>query len=168
MPMQTLHDLFIEQLNELFAGEAASIQAMQALRRAASNPRLAKLLEAHERESEKHAARLEDIFDSLEVVPRRAGSHTLKGLCDDCVEWASMSGAEPHVRDAALIAAAQHLEHDEIASYESVCTWAGVLGLHDMAGQLALSMADERRAESRLKRLGESMQARPQRVHTTT
>ena len=124
MPMQTLHDLFIEQLNELFAGEAASIQAMQALRRAASNPRLAKLLEAHERESEKHAARLEDIFDSLEVVPRRAGSHTLKGLCDDCVEWAGMSGAEPHVRDAALIAAAQHLEHDEIAGYGCARTWA--------------------------------------------
>jgi ferritin-like metal-binding protein YciE len=91
-----------------------------------------------------------------------------RGLLEDCVALASGMGAAPDIRDAALIAVAQHLEHDEIASYESVCTWAGVLGLHEMAGQLALSMADERRAESRLKRLGESMQARPQRVHTTT
>jgi ferritin-like metal-binding protein YciE len=155
--MQTLHDLFIGQLNELFAGEAASIQAMQALRRAASNPRLAKLLEAHERESEKHAARLEDIFDSLEVVPRRAGSHTLKGLCDDCVEWASMSGAEPHVRDAALIAAAQHLEHDEIAGYGCARTWASLLGFTTSASEMLKTLTEERRFDESLTRIAETL-----------
>ncbi|MFZ4722475.1 MAG: DUF892 family protein, partial [Phycisphaerales bacterium] len=57
------------------------------------------------------------------------------------------------------IAVAQHLEHDEIASYESVCTWAGLLGLKQTAGQLALTMAEERRAEGRLRRLSESLHA---------
>ena len=83
MPMQTLHDLFIEQLNELFAGEAASIQAMQALRRAASNPRLARLFEAHERESEKHAARLEDVGDGA-IVIEELREEARRGLTDEC------------------------------------------------------------------------------------
>ena len=157
MPMQTLHDLFIEQLNELFAGEAASIQAMQALRRAASNQRLARLFESHERESERHAARLEDIFDSLEVVPRRSGTHALKGLCDDCVAWADLSGADPHVRDAALIAAAQHLEHDEIAGYGCARTWASLLGHRGVASALQRILNEERRVDERLTRLAESL-----------
>lgn len=157
MPMQTLHDLFLEQLNELFAGEAASIQAMQALRRAASNPRLARLFEAHERESEKHAARLEDVFDTLQVVPRKAGSHALKGLCDDCVEWARMSGAEPHVRDAALIAAAQHLEHDEIAGYGCARTWAKLLGHRSIASTLQRTLAEERRMDARLSKIADAL-----------
>ena len=54
---------------------------------------------------------------------------------------------EPGVRDAGLMAVAQHLEHDAIASYECVCHWAGLLGLTEAAGLLALNMAEERRAE---------------------
>jgi ferritin-like metal-binding protein YciE len=82
-----------------------------------------------------------------------------RGLLEDCVALASGMGAAPDIRDAALIAVAQHLEHDEIASYESVCTWAGLLGLKQTAGQLALTMAEERRAEGRLRRLSESLHA---------
>ena len=138
------------------SAEASAAAAAEATASAEAEAILERL-EAHERESEKHAARLEDIFDSLEVAPRRAGSHTLKGLCDDCVEWASMSGAEPHVRDAALIAAAQHLEHDEIAGYGCARTWASLLGHRGVASALQRTLNEERRVDERLTRLAESL-----------
>jgi len=167
-PTTNLHDLMMAQVRDLYAAEKDTVQVLTELARAASNPQLAYLFRLHGSETREHILRLKRVLDGQETRPTPLRNRGKRGLLEDCIELASDQTLEPSVRDAALIAVAQHLEHDEIASYESVCTWAGVLGLHEMAGQLALSMADERRAESRLKRLGESMQARPQRVHTTT
>ena len=154
-----LHDLLAQQLSELYAAEKDAVQVLAELARAASSPRLAYLFRLHAAETREHIARLRAILDDLGVHARPLRTRGKRGLLEDCVAIASGIGTKPGVRDAALIAVAQHLEHDEIASYESVCTWAGLLGLQQAAGQLALTMAEERRAEGRLRRLSESLHA---------
>lgn len=161
-----LHDLMMSQVQDLYAAEKDTVQVLSELARAASNPQLAYLFRLHGSETREHILRLKRVLDGQDTRPTPLRNRGKRGLLEDCIELASDQTLEPTVRDAALIAVAQHLEHDEIASYESVCTWAGVLGLHELAGQLALSMADERRAESRLKRLGESMQSEARRIPT--
>ena len=153
-----LKALLMSQISDLYAAEKDTVQVLSELARAASNPQLAYLFRLHASETEEHILRLKRAMDGHALHPRPLRTRGKRGLLEDCIELASDRSLEPPVRDAALIAVAQHLEHDEIASYESVCTWAGVLGMRDVAAQLALSMADERRAESRLRRLGEALQ----------
>jgi ferritin-like metal-binding protein YciE len=81
----------------------------------------------------------------------------MKGLCQDCLRLANMSKAEPHVRDAALIAVAQHVEHDEIAGYGCARTWAGLLGYDQAASRLQQTLAEERKADAELSRLAERL-----------
>lgn len=154
-----LRALLMGQISDLYAAEKDTVQVLTELARAASNPQLAYLFRLHASETEEHILRLKRAMDGQSLPARPLRTRGKRGLLEDCFDLASDRSLEPSVRDAALIAVAQHLEHDEIASYESVCTWAGILGLRDMAAQLALSMADERRAESRLRRLGEAMQS---------
>lgn len=154
-----LRGLLMQQLSELYAAEKDAVQVLTELARAASSPRLAYLFRLHAAETREHIARLRAILDDLGMRPQPLRTRGKRGLLEDCVAIASGMGAAPDIRDAALIAVAQHLEHDEIASYESVCTWAGLLGLQQAAGQLALTMAEERRAEGRLRRLSESLHA---------
>ena len=157
MPLQNLHDLLVAQLHELLAGEAASIEALRTLQGVAASPRLARALQAHEAESERHAERLEGIFEELEVTPKRSGSQGMKGLCADCLELARLPRAEPHVRDAAVIAVAQHLEHDEIAGYGCARTWAKLLGHRTVASALQKTLDEESRMDARLSRIAEAL-----------
>ena len=100
------------------------------------------------------AAMLARVIENIQGQLWQGGK---RGLLEDFVAIAANPVTTGAVRDAALIAVAQHLEHDAIASYDCVCQWAGLLGLQDAAGTLALSMAEERRSEARLRRLGESL-----------
>jgi len=157
MPLQKLHDLFIGQLNELPAGGAAGIEALRTLQGVTSNPRLLRALRAHEAESEDHAARLEGIFEELGITPRRGGSQGMKGLCADCLDLARLARVEPHVRDAAVIAVAQHIEHDEMAGYGCARTWAKLLGHRTIASTLQRTLNEEGRFDSKLSRLADAM-----------
>ena len=157
MPLQNLNDLFIAQLNELLAGEAVGIEALRTLEGIASAPRLARVLKAHEAESQDHADRLEAIFEELGVTPRRGASQGMKGLCADCLELSRLARAEPHVRDAAAIAVVQHLEHDEIAGYGCARAWAKLLGHRSIASTLQRTLNEERRMDTRLSKIADAL-----------
>jgi ferritin-like metal-binding protein YciE len=157
MPLQKLQDLFVAQLHELHAGEAAGIEALRTLQGVTSHPRLLRALQAHEAESEAHAERLEGIFEELGITPRRGGSQGMKGLCADCLELARLARVEPHVRDAAVIAAAQRIEHDEMAGYGCARTWAKLLGHRTIASTLQRSLNEEGRFDAKLSRLADAM-----------
>jgi ferritin-like metal-binding protein YciE len=157
MPLQTLNELFIAQLNELLAGEAACIDAYRTLQGVTTSPRLSRSLKAHEAESQDHADRLEAIFEELGVTPRRGASQGMKGLCADCLELARLARVEPHVRDAAVIAVAQHLEHDEIAGYGCARTWAKLLGHRSIASTLQRTLVEERRCDTRLSKIADAL-----------
>jgi ferritin-like metal-binding protein YciE len=157
MPLQKLQDLLVAQLNELHAGEAAGIEALRTLQGVTSDPRLARALRAHEAESEVHATRLEEVFEELGITPRRGGSQGMKGLCADCLELARLARVEPHVRDAAVIAMAQRIEHDEMAGYGCARTWAKLLGHRTIASVLQRSLNEEGRFDAKLSRLADAM-----------
>jgi ferritin-like metal-binding protein YciE len=154
-----LHTLLNDQLSDLYAAEKDTVQVLSELASAARSPRLAHLFRMQVAETQGHIERLRGVLDDLGVEPRPLVTRGKRGLLEDCLRLAEDGARPPAVRDAGLMAVAQHLEHDAIASYECVCHWAGLLGLHEAAGMLALNMAEERRAEGRLRRLSESLDA---------
>jgi ferritin-like metal-binding protein YciE len=81
----------------------------------------------------------------------------MKGLCADCLELARLARVEPHVRDAAVIAAAQRIEHDEMAGYGCARTWAKLLGHRTIASNLQRSLNEEGRFDAKLSRLADAM-----------
>ena len=148
-----------DQLSDLYAAEKDTVQVLSELALAAKSPRLVHLFRMQVAETRGQIERLRGVLDELGVEPRPLSKRGKRGLLEDCMRLAEDDRGEPCVRDAGLMAVAQHLEHDAIATYECVCHWAGLLGLTDAAGLLALNMAEERRAEGRLRRLSESLDA---------
>lgn len=159
MPMNTLRDLLIEQLNELYAAERHHMMTVPRLVQATTDTRLADMLRAHADECSTHLSRLDVVFGDMGVRPpgELAESNGMRGILRDCLELANMTRAEPHVRDAALVALAQHIEHDQIAGYGCARTWSQLLGHHSSASQLQRCLDDERRADRDLTRLAQSL-----------
>lgn len=159
MPLDTMKDLLVSQLNELHAAERHGGELLPRLAESASDRKLAETLRAHATESKEHLARLENAFEELGVrtPSARSESEGVKGIAKDCLVLAKMSKAEPHVRDAAIIGAVQHLEHAEIAGYGCARTWARLLGLPAIASQLQLTLDDERHNDASLSRLAEGI-----------
>jgi len=158
MPLSTMKDLLLDQLNELYSAEVHSTQVLPKLARAASDPTLVSSLRSHAKESETHLNRLDEVFADLGTSPRSpAGSERngMRGHCDDCMRLANMENAEPHVRDAAIIAAAQHVEHAEIAGYGCARTWAMLLGHDAAAAHLQNTLGEERKSDAELTHLAE-------------
>ncbi|MFM1829780.1 MAG: hypothetical protein RLZZ558_120 [Planctomycetota bacterium] len=157
MPLNTLEDLFARELSTLVNAEKQSLAVLEKLQKASDASRLAKLLASHVEETREHVARLDRVFVELDIKPRNGGSGGMKGLRQDCIDLAGMPGVEPHVRDAAIIAAAQHLEHDEIASYGCARTWARLLGHRNAASALQKSLEEERAFDEKLSKLAETL-----------
>ena len=157
MPLETLRDLYVEQLNELYAAEKHGLRALPDLIGAASSPQLADAIEDLIQQKRQRLDRLEEIFDDADIRPRARETRGMKGLLEDCLALSHNNKIEPHVRDAALIAVAQHVEHDEIAGYGCARTWAQMLGEHDAAVLLEQSLKDEKDADSRLSTMAQSV-----------
>jgi ferritin-like metal-binding protein YciE len=154
-----LRTLLGDQVSDLYAAEKDTVQVLSELALAARSPRLAHLFRMHVAETNGQIRRLRGVLDDLGIEPRPLATRGKRGLLEDCLRLAEDDRGAPAVRDAGLMAVAQHLGHDAIASYECVCHWAGLLGLTEAAGLLALNMAEERRADGRLRRLSESLDA---------
>lgn len=155
--IRSLRDLLIEQINELHASEIQAESVLAKVSAAAASPRLAEAIRSHIEESRQHLARLDRVFGELGLKPRKAETHGAKGLLEDCARLAARSKIEPHVRDAAIIAAMQRLEHDEIAGYGCARTWAGLLGHPTAAGELLKTLTEERRFDESLTRIAETL-----------
>ncbi|MFG0285886.1 MAG: ferritin-like domain-containing protein [Phycisphaerales bacterium JB039] len=157
MPIETLRDLYVEQLNELYAAEKHGLRALPELVEAASSPVLADAIEDLIQQKRQRLDRLEEIFEDSDIRPHARETRGMKGLLEDCLALSHNKKVEPHVRDAALIALAQHVEHDEIAGYGCARTWAQVLGEHDAAALLEKSLKDEKDADARLSKMARSI-----------
>jgi ferritin-like metal-binding protein YciE len=155
MPLKTMKELLLNQLNELYAAEKHGAELLPTLAKAATSKDLAGVLGSHSEETTQHQARLEEVFREIGVRPHasRAETNCMKGLARDCLRLARMPKATPEVRDAAIIATVQHIEHDEIAGYGCARTWAEILGYHESAVRLQATLDEERRADADLSRL---------------
>src|SRR5947208_7818135 len=130
MQLQTLNDLFVEQLGDLYSAETQLVEALPKLAAAATNDKLRQAFEQHLGETHDHVQRLEEIFGQAGVIRSPETCMGMQGLIREGQEMITAQG-DAAVRDAGLIAAAQRVEHYEIAAYVTVRTIADQLGFDD-------------------------------------
>lgn len=149
MKLTTLEDLFLHKLEDLLSTEKQLLVALPEMAKAADDAELRQVILDHIAETETHLTRLERVFEMLGKKPRNRECKAMCGLIEE--EWDIVhEDAESAVHDAALIAAAQSIEHYEIAGYGSVTCWAGLLG-HDYAAELlAKTLEEEKMADEKL------------------
>lgn len=155
MSLTTLEDLFVNELKDLYSAEKQLVKALPKMAKAASSAKLRKGFEDHLKQTKKHVERLEQIFDELGVKPRGPKCEAMEGLIDEG-KRVMKEDAEPAVMDAALIAAAQRVEHYEIAGYGTVRTFANMLGQKDAERLLQQTLEEESQTNEKLTKLAES------------
>jgi ferritin-like metal-binding protein YciE len=156
MSLDALEDLLMEELNDLYDCEKKLTKALPKMAKAASSEELSEAFSEHLKETEKHVTRLERVFSSLGRKPGRKTCEAINGLLEEGKELMEEKGEEP-VKDAALIAAAQKVEHYEIASYGCVRTWAQCMGKADVAEILQETLDEEGAADKKLTEIAESL-----------
>jgi ferritin-like metal-binding protein YciE len=153
--MQTLEDMYIDLLKDLYSAEKQLVKALPKIAKAAQSSDLQKAFQEHLRQTEGHVERIERIFTDLEGSPRGKKCVGMEGLIEEGSELMK-EDAEPEVMDAGLIAAAQKVEHYEIASYGTARAWAQRLGYNDAARLLQQTLEEESMANEKLTRIAES------------
>lgn len=154
--INTLEDVFIEQLRDLYNAENQLIKALPKMAKAAHAPGLKEGFEHHLEQTREHVNRLEMIFKELDEKPTGKTCKAMQGLVEEGAETIK-ENATPEARDAALISAAQRVEHYEMAGYGSVRTYARILGHDQMAETLQMTLDEEAETDETLTRLAESI-----------
>ncbi len=153
MKLESLHELFIEELQDLYSAENQIIEALPDMIEEASSPQLKNALQQHLEETRGQVRRLDQIFDQLPKVDRKDKTcKGMKGIIKDGQDLLD-TDAEPEVLDAGMIAGAQRVEHYEIAGYGTVRTYAELLGRKDWAQLLEQTLQEEKNADQKLNQL---------------
>lgn len=155
MELDTLKDLYIEEIKDLYSAERQLVKALPKMARAANDKNLQQAFRTHLKETAQHAARLEQICKELGVSPRGKKCVGMEGLIEEGSELIKEE-PDPDVLDAGLIAKAQHVEHYEIAGYGTVRTYARQLGFENQAELLQQTLDEEGRTDHLLTELAES------------
>lgn len=156
MKLDSLDKLYVEELRDLYSAENQLLKALPKMAKGASSEELRQALEDHLEETKEHVSRLEEIFDALGEKPTGKTCHGMKGLIEEGSEILEEKGEES-VLDAGIIAAAQKVEHYEIASYGTVRTFANLLGEDDAAELLQQTLDEEGDADKRLNELADDI-----------
>ncbi len=156
MELQTLKDLYIHELRDLHSAEKQIIKALPKMVKAASNTQLAAGFEEHLDQTKEHVARLEKILTSHDESTRGPKCKGMEGLLKEGDEMIE-EDAEDDVRDAGLIAAAQRVEHYEIAGYGCARTYAELMGDPDAAALLQTTLTEESDTDKKLTNLAKSV-----------
>jgi len=154
MSLMTLKDLYIEQLRDLYSAETQLLQALPKMAAAASNTSLKEAFNTHLNETRGQLERLERIFSSLSTNPRGHTCQAMVGLIKEGEEILQKPG-DPDVKDAALIASAQRVEHYEIAGYGTVKTFAKHLEYDEHVQLLDQTLDEESNADKKLTKVAE-------------
>ncbi|HEX7182721.1 MAG TPA: ferritin-like domain-containing protein [Thermoanaerobaculia bacterium] len=155
MKLESLKDLYLEQLRDLYSAETQLVDALPKMAAAASSPDLKAGFNEHLRQTQEQVRRLERIFNDLSQKPTGHTCEGMKGLIKEGEEMIKTKG-EPAAIDAGLIAAAQRVEHYEIAGYGTVRTYAELLGHNEHVTLLERSLNEEEETDERLTELAES------------
>lgn len=153
--LNSMKDLFIDQLEDLYDAENRLIDALPKMAKAASNPQLQAAFREHLAETKQQAQRLEEIFKLIGCEPERETCDAMKGLLKEGEDLIDAKGSED-VKDAALIAAAQRVEHYEMAGYGATRTFAQHLGLSRAVDLLQMTLDEEGNANNKLTRIAET------------
>jgi ferritin-like metal-binding protein YciE len=155
MPLETLDDLFVNELKDLYSAEHQLVKALPKMVKAADNMQLSNAFAMHLTQTEEHARRIEEIFSAgLEGSPKGKKCAAMEGLLAEGKEVLDENGA-PDVKDAALIGAAQRVEHYEIAAYGTARAHAQQLGYANAARLLEQTLHEESAANDKLTQIAE-------------
>jgi len=155
MRLALLHDLFVEELRDLYDAAHQLMQTLPKMATAAFSPDLAQLFEDHLEDTRCQVGRLESIFEHLGMSPDGKICKALEGLVEELHEKIE-EDSDPNVRDAALITAAQRIAHYEMAGYGCARTFARSLGYEEATDLLQESLNEEGVTDHNLTRLAES------------
>jgi ferritin-like metal-binding protein YciE len=154
MALDTLQDLFLNELRDVYHAEKQLLKALPRMAKAAQSTTLQAAFTKHLGETERQVERLEKVFAQLGEAARGKRCQGMEGIVEEGKEILEEDGQEA-VIDAALIAAAQKVEHYEIASYGCLVTYATLLGKRDIANLLKQTLAEEENTDKALTALGE-------------
>lgn len=150
----SMEALLIDQLQDLYDAEQRLVKALPKMADAAHDPGLKQAFQDHLRATKNQVTRLERACEAVGQTARAKTCEAMKGLISEGEEMISAKG-DPNVRDAALIAAAQRVEHYEIAAYGSARTFARRIGNHQLASLLQQSLDEEKNADKLLTEIAE-------------
>ncbi len=153
--LNSFDDLFTHQLEDLYDAEHQLLDALPKMADASGSGDLKNAFNTHLMETREHVRRLEQVFQLLGKEAKRTTCPAMKGIVKEGSETISAKG-DPHVKDAALIASAQRVEHYEIAGYGTLRTLARQVGRDDVATLLQKTLDEEGSADKKLTRLAES------------
>lgn len=155
MTMNSMRELFVHELHDLYSAEKQLTEALPDMASAASAPLLATAFRDHLGETENHLKRLDECFIILGESKKTMKCKGMEGLLKEGASMAEEEG-NPLVRDSGLIGAAQRVEHYEIAAYGTAVELAGMLGEEPVADLLRQTLEEERAADTRLTSIAET------------
>ena len=156
MSLKTLADAFHDELRDVLSAEKQLVKALPKMIKKASCEKLTAALENHLAETEKQVERVEQAFEDTGKPARAKTCEAMKGLVTETEDMLK-EDAEPAVRDALIIACAQKVEHYEIATYGTLCTWAEALGYHNALKLLKQNIDEEETADKKLSELSKAI-----------
>ena len=152
MAIKTMRDLLIDELRDIYHAEKQLTRALPKLARAASNEQLKEAFTQHLEETRGQIERLEQVFELLDTRTRGKPCHAMEGLIEEAKEIMEM-GLGPELLDVALIAAAQKVEHYEIAGYGTLHALAQASGFSEAAQLLQETLDEEKKTDQLLNKL---------------
>ena len=155
MKIKTLNDLFVDMIRDLYSAESQLVKALPKMAKKATNPELKQGFEKHLQETINQKERLGKIAELLEFNPKGKKCAAMEGLVTEAEEIISEI-KDPEVLDAGLIAAAQKVEHYEIASYGTVATFAKILGNGEIEDLLRETEKEEKAADETLTKVAQT------------
>ncbi len=155
MRIESMDDLFLEQIEDLYDAENRLLKALPKLAEASSSDKLSEAFRSHLEETKVHLERLEEIFSDLGRKPKGQTCEAMRELIREGEEVLEETD-DPSLRDAALIAAASRVEHYEMAAYGSASSFAQTLGVPRVVSLLEATLKEERAADQKLTRIAES------------
>jgi ferritin-like metal-binding protein YciE len=156
MKIESMEELFLQQIEDLYDAEKRLVKALPKMAEASTSLSLRQAFESHLLETEGHVSRLETIFRQMKKDAKAETCDAMKGLVSEGDDMISNIDESP-LRDAGLIAAANRVEHYEIAAYGSARTFAQTLGLTQAAALLEQTLQEEKEADRKLTQLAQSM-----------
>jgi ferritin-like metal-binding protein YciE len=156
MALQSLEDLFLHDLKDLYNAENQILKALPRMAKKASAPELRRAFEQHAKQTETQIKRLERVFASMDEKAKGKTCKGMQGLLEEGKEMLN-EDIEDDVLDAALIASAQKVEHYEIAAYGTARTYAEMLGNTEAARLLQQTLDEEGETDKKLTKLAESL-----------
>jgi ferritin-like metal-binding protein YciE len=167
MRKESMKQLYVDELRDLYSAETQMVRALPKLAKAASNAELRRGFEEHLRQTSEHVSRLEQIFEMLEEKPTGKKCLGMEGLVKEGAE--TMREEYDHaVMDAALIGAAQRVEHYEIAGYGTVRAFAALLGEEEHVSLLGETLQEEKQTDDKLTQLAEQINSQASQVAEET